>query len=259
MPFEIKPFLNLVLSLDQNLRHSIPILDNIASMAVKTDSLDGSVKFLHEGFLYRRMNRHYLRLCRVTRELDHLDLNKVAHNSLQAFSLEDFVFSGIDFSRYREIDEKDFSLFQPEALGDFSEEFFKKNFGLCRREVQSAIEGSYQKKESQIGIMGKYKLTRENPLILSVMRTLEISLENSPLFTIEEIREEAKKLPGFSGQRIVVPDINALYRQLVLSLNDVSVSHGDGMVTKLLISSEGELSGTFRPGNKPWTRVLIAR
>jgi len=253
MPFEIKPFLNLALSL-QNLRLSTPILHNIATLTSKTDHQGASGGFLSKGILHSRLSRHYLRLCRVSGELDRLDLKKAAPDSHRNFSLEDFVFSGIDFSRYREINEKDFSLFQPEALGDFSEEFFKKNFGLYRSEVQSVIEGSYEKKVGQTGMV-KYKLTRENPMILSIMRTLEISLENSPLFTIEEIQKEAEKLPGISGKNL--SEMDELYRQLVFCLNGVSVTHIDGMVTKLFVSHEGKLSGVFRPGNKPWTRVLI--
>ena len=212
---------------------------------------------LYDGLLYRRLSRHYLRLCRVTGELDRLDLNKVAPYSLQAFSLEDFVFSNIDFSRYREIDEKDFGLFLPEALTDFNEEFFRKNFGFCRTEVQTLIEGSYKKTQGQFINEGKYKMIRENPIILSIMRTLETSLENSPLFTIEEIREEMEKLPDFAGKKIGIQKMNELYRLIVTSFNNASVTHRDGMVTKLCVSREGELTGVFRPGNKPWTRVLI--
>ena len=267
MPFEIKPFLNLVLSLEQNLRSSIPVLSDLAALAAKTDSPGGGGSLLREGYLsegilnggiiYRRLNRHYLRLCRVTGELDRLDLNKVAPYSLQAFSLEDFVFSNINFSRYREINEKDFGLFIPEALDDFSEEFFRKNFGFCRVEVQTVIEGSYKKTQGQFMNEGKYEMIRENPLILSIMRTLETSLENSPLFTIGEIQKEVEKLPGLSGKRIIIPEMNTLYHLIVLSLNNTSVTHEDGMVTKLLVSRERELTGIFRPGNKPWTRVLI--
>ena len=261
-----------------NSNPSIPLFLELAGFISKKEPLDKREGLLYEGLLYdgllydgiiyRRLNRHYLRLCRVTGELGQLDFKKVAPDSSKdfslggfsqgGFSLEDFVFSGIDFSRYREIDEKDFVLFLPEALTDFCEEFYKKNFGLCRREVQSVIERSYKKKQGQIGLMGKYKMTQENPLILSIMRTLEISIENSPLFTIEEIREEAGKLPDSIGKRIVIPEMDEFYRQLVLSFDNASVVHGDGTVTKLLVSREGELTGVFRPGNKPWTRALIA-
>ena len=275
MPLEIRPFLNLVLSFEESIRLSVPVLHNLASLAAKTESQRRSTVvsresvlseallsdglFLSEGLLYRRINRHYLRLCRVTGELDRLDFKKASQGSLKDFALEDFVFSGIDFSRYREIDGAGFDIFSLEALTDFSDEFYKKNFGLCRREVQSVIEGNYKKTIGQNKTTDKYTLMRENPLILSVMRALEISLENSPLFTIEEISKEVEKLPCLGGKKNVIPEINALYHLLVSSLDKVSVTHGDGMVTKLFISSEGELSGTFRPGNKPWTRVLIPR
>ena len=240
---------------------AVPPLLELAGFITKKEPLNKGEGILIEGFLYvgplyRRLSRHYLRLCRVTDELGQLDFKKAAQGnqkgfSMGGFSLEDFVFSGIDFSRYREIDEKEFGLFQGEALADFGEGFYKKNFGLCRSEVQSVIEGCYKK------ISGQYKMTRGNPLILSIMRTLETSLDNSPLITVEEIQENAGKLPDFTGKRISTTEMNTLYRQLVLSLNNASVTHGDGMVTKLFISREGELSGVFRPGNKPWTRVLI--
>jgi len=241
---------------------SIPLFLELAGFITKKKAPDKREGILLEGFLYdglfyRRLNRHYLRLCRVTSELDRLDLSKVAPYSLQAFSLEDFVFSNIDFSRYREIAEKDFGLFQPEALADFSEEFFRKNFGFCRVEVQSIIEGSYKKTQGQFINEGKYKMIRENPLILSIMRTLETSLDNLPLFTFEEMQEEVAKLPDHTIKRTIIPDVDTLYRHLVSSLDNVTVTHEDGMVTKLFVSREGELTGTFRPGNKPWTRVLI--
>jgi hypothetical protein len=224
---------------------------------VSTDKSEGLLYdgLLYEGLLYRRLNRHYLRLCRVTGELGQLDFKNAAKGSLKDFAFEDFVFSGIDFSRYREIGEKDFGLFSPEALTDFSEGFYKKNFGLCRREIQSVIEGCYIKAK------GSYKITQEKPLILSVMRTLETSLDNSPLFTAEDIREKAGKLPGSAGSAGSAGkgamETNSLYRRLVASLDNASVIHGDGLTTKLFISREGELKGIFRPENKPWTRVLI--
>ena len=246
MSLEIKPFLNFILSLNQNVRLLVPILSDLAVLIAKRDSPAKS-----GGYLFRRIDRLYLRLCRITGELGRLDFKKAAPDKLKGFALEDFVFSSIDFSRYREIGEKEFNRLFTEGITDFSEDFFTRNFGLGVKEIQSVIKECYDKAE------GVFKLTQENPLILSVMRTLETSLENQPLFTAREIHEEINKLKAFADEGPAFSDMNALYPRLASSLDNAGVTHEDGMTTRLFISSEGDLSATFRPENKPWTRVLI--
>ena len=152
-------------------------------------------------------------------------------NATPGTTPEDFIFSRIDFSRYREIHEKDFNYLFLDGIEDFDEVFFKENFKLDIEEIKPIIENCYEK------VDGIFILRRENPLILSIMRTLETSLEDKPLFSPEETGEE-------------------LYDLLLTSLNGVTVIHKDGMETRLFASEEG-LSGTFQPGGKPWTRVLI--
>jgi len=142
-----------------------------------------------------------------------------------------------------------------EGLKDFDEAFFKEKFFLDKKEVQSMIETSYIKTE------GLYRLQRENSMILSVMRTLETSLEDLPLFTPEEISEELRKLPGFDDGSLwpfspEIRNIEMLFSLLVLSLDGVAIKH-DGVETKLFVSAEGNLEGIFQPDNKPWTRILI--
>ena len=281
---QLKPFLELILSLKRDLPLSIPLLRDLANMA-KAGMVAASGKDNEAGLLRRRIERRYLRLCRISNELGRLDLKKAAagasmgithgktqdaaQNTAGYKTLEDFVFSQIDFSRYRKMDEKDFNKLFPEGLEDFDESFFKNNFGLDKTEIQSAIEGSYKKTE------GEYLLQRETPLVLSVMRTLETSLEAAPLFTAGEITEELQSLLGFleggtegsmgenrekrerPGKGKLLPGTEQLYALLVLSLDNILITHEDGMTTKLFISPRGNLSGTFRPGDKPWTLVLI--
>jgi len=229
-----------------NLPFPILVLRDLADLAAGKNRGSGPLK--------RRLERRYLRLCRLSNELSRLELKKAALGATLGIagykSFEEYVFSQIDFSRYRKIAEKDFDLLFPESLTDFDEAFFKKNFGLGREELQSIIEKSYQKTE------GEYRLQRENSLILSVMRTLETSPDAAPLFTVQEITDELQGLPDLLKDKLL-PNIRQRYPFLVSSLDNALVTHGDGMTTKLFISSRGDLSGTFRPGNKPWTQVLI--
>ena len=246
MPYRttLKPFLDFIVSLKQDLPLSIPVLRDLALL--ETESGKAS------GVLERRMERRYVRLCRVQGELGRLDLKKAA----PGVSPEDYIFSQIDFSRYREIEEADFIFFFQEGITDFDESFFKKNFGLSSDEIRSLMGKSYDK------VIETFRIKNENPLILSVMRTLETSLEDSPLFTAEEINTELRSLINYLGGNTVfspaeIKNTGKLFSLLVLNLDSVIVTHRDGMETKLFISPRGDLSGIFRPGDKPWTRVLI--
>ena len=243
-------FFSLILSLKQDLPVKIPLLREIAAMAMKTSYPGGN-----DGLLFKKLNRLYLRLCRITEELGRLDFNKAfpgAQGALAArVAFEDFIFSQIDFSRYREINESYFRKLFLEGLIDFSGDFFTNNFGIGRSEAGKIIIESYKNKD------GFYTIERDNPLILSIMRSLETSLENAVLFTPGEIGAEMKELLDFTGGRSGISLADELYSFLVLSLDDTLILHEDGMATRLFNSREKELSATFRPGNKPWTRVLI--
>ena len=175
-----------------------------------------------------KIERRYLRLCRNQEEIGRLDFKKAA----PGVSPEDFVFSRIDFSRYREIDEKLFEGFFLESFSDFDDVFFIKNFGRGKEELLSLIQENYKK------TTGFYKLQRESPLIISVMRCLDTCLDEIPLLTPEETEK---------------------YGLSVSSLDGLVITHKDGVTTKLFISPEGNLAGTFQPAGKPWTRVLILR
>ena len=235
MTAEISRFLEYLFALP----FPIPILRDLADLSSGKNRASGPLK--------RKMERRYRRLCRVSKELGSLDLKKAAAVNVR---LEDFVFDQIDFDRYRKIPEKDFDEFFLEGLEDFGESFFKKNFSFTRKELKSLIDTGYQKEA------GEYKLQRETSLVLSVMRTLETSLEAAPLFTAEEIIDELQGLPEPIRENIL-PNIKQRYPLLVSSLINKSFTHSDGMTTKLFISAGGDLSGTFLPGNKPWTLILI--
>ena len=225
---------------------SLPLLRELALFSTGATSPG-----LEPGPLVSGIHRRYLRLCRLQEELAGLNLEKAKPGD----SLEDFVFSKIDFLRYREIEDTYFETLFLEGLKDFDEAFFKEKFYLDKKEIQSMIETSYEKTEKI------YRLQRENSMILSVMRTLETSLEDLPLFTPEEIGEELKNIPGFEGgSPEALPaetrNVETLFPLLVLSLDGVVIG-GRGMETKLTISAEGNLEGIFQHDNKPWTRILI--
>ena len=250
---QLQRFFDLVLSLKRDLPVSIPLLRALAALTRAEESKE-------ENLIKRRIDRRYRRLCRVQEELGRLDFKKAAPHKSPGTALEDFVFSQIDFSRYMKMDEQDFEQLFPEGLTDFDEVFLQKSFGCGKTEIQSLITASYKKTDGtyriQTGDPGK------EPLILSVMRTLETSLETLPLFTAGETEEELKSLLNFvegSGEksRRRIPGMERLFPLLVSGLDNALIPHGDGMTTKLFISPRGDLSGTFRPGNKPWTIVLI--
>ena len=236
---DVKRFLENIAALSP----PIPILRDLADLTAEKHRRNGPIK--------RRLERFYMRLCRLSNELSRMDLKKARLGATLGVNgyktLEDYAFSSIDFSRYRIIAEEDFDKLFPEGLTDFSGGFFKKNFGLGREELLSVIEGSYQKTESE------YRLQRENSLILSAMRTLETSLEAVPLFTAEEITAELQSLPDSVREKLP----KQLYPLLVSSLDDTLATHSDGMTTRLFIQPNGDLAGTFQPGGKGWTLVLI--
>jgi hypothetical protein len=231
----LKPLFDCVLSFNLDIETSL--LSELALMAAGAEPA---------GPLKRRIHRRYLRLCRISGELGRLDLKKAGPGVSSGITLEDYVFSQIDFSRYGEIDEKEFEILFPEGLTDFDETFFLKNFNASREKIKTLIKENYKKTDRS------YRVKRANPMVLSVMRSLETSLDDTALFTPEEILDEIKLLPHYTG------GTDKLYPLLVISLDNTLISHEDGMVTKLFISSEGDLAGTFHPGNKPWTRVLIS-
>jgi len=248
----LQPFLEIIKSLKQNPSISVSILRELSILHGSKDEC---------SILKTRIDRRYLRLCRTQEELEKLNLKKAlsqrqfpAARSKQ-FTLEDYVFSQIDFSRYSKIDEKSFEWFFLGGIDDFSEDFFSKTISLDKKEAKSLIENAYRKEN------GVYSLEKESPVILSLMRTLETSLEDQPLITLEEISLELKSFLDFvewpKGRKDTITQIKQLYRLLVFSLDGCNFTHNDGMETKLFIAPNGDLSAIFQPGSKAWTRVLI--
>jgi hypothetical protein len=108
----LKPFLDYVLSINESKSFyaSIPILRELTCMAVNAARSE-------MGPVRKRLNRLYHRLCRLQEELGRLDLKKAkpdvslgsAPGIVSGSAIEDFIFSQIDFSRYREISENYFT------------------------------------------------------------------------------------------------------------------------------------------------------
>jgi hypothetical protein len=239
----LQPFLDYVLSVNKNeaFYAAIPILRELTGIAADAPQAEA-------GPVKKRINRLYYRLCRLQEELGQLDLKKARPNVSLGLALEDFVFSNIDFSRYKEINENYFTMLFAEGLEDFGESFLRENFKRGGKEIKTLIGESYKKAE------GVYKIEKASPLVLSVMRTLETSLDTLPLLGLEEITKEFDSIPAKYGGR---ENQKKIYSLLVTSLDGVLITHNDGMTTKLFITASGELAGTFRPADKPWTRVLV--
>jgi hypothetical protein len=239
----LKPFLDHILSIDENnpIYASIPILRELTGMAVNAERAE-------TGPVEKRLRRQYYRLCRLQEELEHLDLNKAKASLSIGYTVEDFIFSHIDFSRYREINENYFEKLFAEGLEDYSDAYFWLNFRRHKVEIKDLIGGNYKKTE------GVYRVKRESPLLLSVMRTLETSLDTVPPFSLHEVMEEQSKITTKYGGK---ENRKKIFRLLVSSLDGVIITHDDGMTTKLFVKDSGELAGTFRPANKPWTLILV--
>jgi hypothetical protein len=212
------------------------------------------------GALGERLTRRYRRVCFVQEELGRLDFTKAKTGDV----LESFVFNHIDFSWYKKIEQKEFTLLFIDGPEDFGEPFFEKTFRRNREAVKKIITGHYQK------IGGFYYLRRENPLIFSIMRSLHTSLEFLPLVCLEDIREECAGLvrvlesrglidPGaFPGLERKMP---LLFPCLLRALDGLCFSHDDGQQTCLrCVSREGVLilEGIFHPQGKPCT-IPLAR
>ena len=238
----LRPFFEKILFGDcAGSSRNLPVPSVLSALAAVAAGRHGDA-----AFFYDKIERRYLRLCRLQTELSGLDFK----NAPGGQSPEDFVFSSIDFTRYSEIEESRFKGVFLAGLADFGDSFFRKNFNLSGSEAKSLMESGYQKNETPEG--AAYKLQKPAPLILSLMRGLETSLESLPLFTPAEIQGELDALPF-----AVKGGAAKIYPLLALSLDGLLVTHKDGMATKLTYTPGGDLSGTFQPGNKPWTLVLV--
>jgi hypothetical protein len=188
----------------------------------------------------RRIESRYRRICFVQRELAKIAAaarKESADKGGASFcgSFGDFVFSQIDFSMYQTIGSEEFSLLFDAGLFDFDETFYQNTFQANRKHIREIISRSYIKTGAF------YACRQANPLILSIMRSLHVSLDFAPLFSMTDFET--------SGQ----------YRSLAAALDSVVIRHDDGMETRLFVPEEGGdiLRGTFHPLGKAHTITLI--
>jgi hypothetical protein len=281
-----------------------PVLRDIAELCAGAAAAKQGGVFRGPGILAERLDRRYRRVCIVQAELGRLDLKKADPGA----ELEDFVFGETDFSAYNQIPETVFRALYLDGLNDFRDGFFVKAFGLERAAAAAAIARGYQK----IGPVyysrnpypeGNLRASRSaadprrphtgspNPLMLSLMRTLETSLEFAPLFTQEEILRECNGLIRFlrdasilGGENFfyLAQNFRALFGGILRGLHNAAFTHPDGMVTVLTASPAANaavlddavtddavtddavtddavtLRGIFHPAGKAYTLPLIS-
>jgi hypothetical protein len=213
---------------------SFPLLANLTAME-------------KEGIIRDRLERRYRRLCAVSEELEKLDFKKAKPGT----SFDDFVFESADFTFCQRIDEESFQLFYETGLEDFSGPFFKKLFGVDRGAVRGLLKGSFEKSGVFYHYRGKNLMVQS--LLLSVLRTLRVSLDWVPLIGMDELTAELERAPFLD----LPGDYPRICRSLILSLDNTKAPQRDGSITTLFISPEGALCGVFRPKDKPWTITLI--
>jgi hypothetical protein len=253
-------FLAALGGLPGDLRREMPVLTDLARLrggAAEPGAAARGGEAAEGGLIRRRLERRYQRICFVQDELGKLDFKKAKAGE----NLENFVFNQIDFSIYKKIREEDFTLLFSGGLEDFADSFFAGAFNRDRAAVRGILEKFYRK------IGSFYYIRQENPLILSVMRTLHSSLEFVPLFSAEEALGEcaalvrfleARGLTGQGASRYLDRGLAAFFPCLLRALEGIGVRHGDGMQTELAITGEPlTLRGVFHPRGKAYTIPLV--
>jgi hypothetical protein len=232
-----------------------PILADIAALcaAAPGGTTDAAASW---GPVRRGLNRRYLRVRFVQRELERLDFKKAP----PGVRFNDFVFTQIDFSAYKKIPVEEYSLYSREGLEDFDPTFFTRNFRLSRETALDLIQRAY------IRIGGFYYIRQKkllsNPLLMAVLRNLQTSLDFAPLFTSEAVRDECRTLSRDAGSGAApLPEdrLNRLPETALTALHGASMIHPDGMKTDLSAMREGNillLKGAFHPHGKTYTITL---
>jgi hypothetical protein len=242
---------------------AIPILRDIGELSAGTKA----PAYPGGGIIRTRLESRYRRICFVYQELRKLDFKKAKPGML----FDDFVFEQTDFGIYKKIPMDDFYLLYDAGLDDFDDTFYKKNFRINRGAVRTIISRMYR----QTGpcYYCKEEKILQNPLLISVMRTLHTSLEFVPLIGNAELLRECTGLIHFLlAQSDLGKDMffymaqgfNELFCRILCNLHKVTVTHSDGMNTTLFIAASGDtrtsalsLWGTFRPLNKAHTVSLV--
>jgi hypothetical protein len=238
------------------------LLTDVAALCAGTPGADPDAA-VSWGPVRRGLNRRYLRVRFVQSELERLDFKKAG----PGVRFNDFVFDQIDFSAYKKIPAEEYSLYSREGLEDFEPPFFTRNFRLSREKTLALISGAYTRAE------GFYCIRQEkmlfNPLLMSILRTLQTSLEFAPLFTGEAVRDECRAMfhllrPGEAenGAAFLREDgPDRLFASLLRALHGASMIHPDGMKTNLSALQEENalfLRGAFHPQGKAYT-ITLAR
>jgi hypothetical protein len=258
-PASVREFLLCLRSLPAD----IPILKNIAGL-IRGDASSEAPS----GIITGRLESRYLRIRFVQEELGKLDFTQAGPGT----AFEDFVFSRINFSVYNKIDEKTFRLLYETGPDDYEDVFFEKNFRKNRGEIGDIIHRSYKK----IGPF--YYMLREKappgPLLLSIMRTLQSSLEFRPLLNREEVLNECTGLIRFLQERAgegrsacpvllypaeirnapgpaaeytapgkesffyLAQSFGTLFRCILRCLDQIALTHDDGTETRLFTDAE---------------------
>jgi hypothetical protein len=249
-------------ALPPDIQGELPFLTDIAALCAGTPPGIKPDAAALWGPVRRGLNRRYLRMRFVQSELERLNFKKAG----PGVTFNDFVFDQIDFSAYKKIAEEEYSLYSREGLEDFDAPFFTRNFRLSREKVQALIDGAY------IRIGGFYYIRQEkalfNPLLMSILRTLQTSLEFVPLFTREAIQDECRAIlcslrhDGETDKDAFLrreDGPSRLFASLLRALHGVSALHTDGMKTDLSAVQEENtllLRGAFHPRNKAYTITL---
>jgi hypothetical protein len=237
-------FLAGIAGLPPDARGELPVLADIAALCA------AAVPAGREswGPVLRGLDRRYLRVRFVQGELERLDFRKAGEDA----AFNDFVFDQIDFTAYREIADEQFALFSGEGIGDFEGAFLERAFHLDGEKIKTLIAGAY----TRAG--GFYHIKREgllsDPLLMSLLRTLQTSLSFAPLFTADAVLGECRRLSGF-------PADGRLYDSLLKAAHGAAFVHADGMRTELAaVQEEGALTlrGVFHPCGKAYTITLAA-
>lgn len=242
-----RQFLLSLAALPADAQTALPILRDIAALCSETPGAAASW-----GPVRRGLNRRYLRIRFVQRELERLDFKKAKPGA----TFDDFVFDHIDFSAYKKISAEEYSLYSREGLEDFEPPFFTRNFRLSREQILDMIRRAYARIGGFYYIRGEKILT--NPLLMSVLRTLQTSLEFAPLFTGAAVWDECRT--AFPLAPAGDDESNRLFASLVRSLHGASMIHADGMKTDLSVLREERallLKGAFHPQGKTSTITLL--
>jgi hypothetical protein len=243
---------------------AMPILRDIAALSagIKVPAYPGG------GILGTRLESRYRRICFVHQELGKLDFKQAK----PGMRFDDFVFEQTDFGIYKKIPREDFYLFYEAGLNDFDDAFYKKNFGINRSAVRTIINRMYRQIDASYCC--KKEEILQNPLFISIMRTLHTSLEFAPLIDSGELLRECTGLIRFLlGQSDMDKDLffylargfNELFCRILCNLHNAVLTHSDGMNTTLFIAPADDtgnsalsLWGTFRPDNKAHTISLVS-